>query len=433
MTNNLGRVETSVGQTGKETSLNNSDARLDAAITGTLTLTWSGADSLKTVTTAQMQQAVNIIMAGSTSDTTPTLKLADVQRGVILITNNLANILTVEDYTSSETVPVGIGLTVAMYSTPTGLKQIYTPVASGGSLETLADGPGTFAGAGLKLVRINAAATAFEFVNSIDIDLLHFKKACRAATTANITIATALNNGDSLDGVTLATGDRVLVKNQSTGSENGIYVVDPTPFRALDFDADAEVKGGLIVAVSEGTIGGNAAYMLTTNDAIVVGTTALVFSTFGGGGGGAFLNLSDVPGNYTADAKKKVRVNAGETALEFVPDTRNACGSFGGAIPTSVVVFAWMPVIAMQLAASLAGSRVFAKTAATAQTDFDVRKNGASIGTIRFAASGTVASYVGIAAVTLDGVDDYFEVVSPGTADATLQELFFSFLATAND
>ena len=44
------------------------------------------------------------------------------------------------------------------------------------------------------------------------------------ASTANAVIASALENGDAIDGVTLATGDRVLLKNQSTGSENGIYV-----------------------------------------------------------------------------------------------------------------------------------------------------------------------------------------------------------------
>src|SRR5690348_17091598 len=56
-----------------------------------------------------------------------------------------------------------------------------------------------------------------------------FKEPCRAATTANITISTALNNADVLDGVTLATGDRVLVKNQTTEKENGIYIVGVTP------------------------------------------------------------------------------------------------------------------------------------------------------------------------------------------------------------
>src|SRR5438034_6943570 len=79
-----------------------------------------------------------------------------------------------------------------------------------------------------------------------------WKRWCRAATTANITIATALNNGDSLDGVTLATGDRVLVKDQSTDSQNGIYVVDVTPVRAYDLSTD-DPSFGFLVYVRQGT------------------------------------------------------------------------------------------------------------------------------------------------------------------------------------
>jgi hypothetical protein len=54
---------------------------------------------------------------------------------------------------------------------------------------------------------------------------LSWKQAVRAATTANGTLATAYANGQAIDGVTLATGDRILVKNQTTASENGIYIV----------------------------------------------------------------------------------------------------------------------------------------------------------------------------------------------------------------
>jgi hypothetical protein len=81
------------------------------------------------------------------------------------------------------------------------------------------------------------------------------KEAVRAATTANITISTALNNGDSLDGLTLATGERVLVKDQSTASQNGIYVVGATPVR--DYDESTDDPGfGFLVYVREGTTNG---------------------------------------------------------------------------------------------------------------------------------------------------------------------------------
>lgn len=104
-------------------------------------------------------------------------------------------------------------------------------------------------------------------------------------------------------------------------------------------------------------------------------------------------------------------------------------GSFGGAPGASVVVFAFMVNEAVSFAASLAGSVVKAKTAATAQTDFDVQKNGVSVGTIRFAAAGTVATYVSISAFTMAS-GDYLEIVSPGSPDATLANIFFTLQAT---
>jgi hypothetical protein len=60
-----------------------------------------------------------------------------------------------------------------------------------------------------------------------------WKEPVRCASTANVTLASGVENGDTLDGITLATGDRILLKDQSTGSQNGIYTVNasgaPTP------------------------------------------------------------------------------------------------------------------------------------------------------------------------------------------------------------
>lgn len=115
---------------------------------------------------------------------------------------------------------------------------------------------------------------------------LDVKQSVRAATTGPITIATGLENGDTVDGVTLATGNRVLVKDQSTASENGIYTVNATgaPTRATDFDEDAEVTGGAFTFVEEGTANGDSGFVLTNNGAITVGTTGLVFAQFSGTG-----------------------------------------------------------------------------------------------------------------------------------------------------
>lgn len=74
------------------------------------------------------------------------------------------------------------------------------------------------------------------------------------ATTANIVIATALNPGDTIDGVLLAAGDRVLVKNQSAPAQNGMYVVDAAPFRSLDMPSGTQYPpGGGLVSVQTGS------------------------------------------------------------------------------------------------------------------------------------------------------------------------------------
>ena len=113
---------------------------------------------------------------------------------------------------------------------------------------------------------------------------IDWKASVRAATTANITLASALENGDVLDGVTLATGNRVLVKDQSTGSENGIYVVKSSgaPDRSTDADLAAELTSNFAVFVEEGTVNADQGYVLTNDGAITVGTTALTFTQFTG-------------------------------------------------------------------------------------------------------------------------------------------------------
>jgi hypothetical protein len=115
---------------------------------------------------------------------------------------------------------------------------------------------------------------------------LDVKLSVRAATTTAGTLATSFANGQVIDGVTLATGNRILIKDQATGSENGIYTVNATgaPTRALDANSDADVHAGLFVFITEGTVNGDDGYVLTTNDPITLGTTALTFTQFSGAG-----------------------------------------------------------------------------------------------------------------------------------------------------
>ncbi len=107
-----------------------------------------------------------------------------------------------------------------------------------------------------------------------------WKQSVRVATTANIT----LSGLQTIDGVTLVANDRVLVKNQGTGSQNGIYVAASGAWsRATDADENAEVTAGLAVMVTEGSTQADTQWVLTTNDAITIGSTALVFAQIGAG------------------------------------------------------------------------------------------------------------------------------------------------------
>lgn len=100
------------------------------------------------------------------------------------------------------------------------------------------------------------------------------KSSVRAATTANITLSAA----QTIDGISVVASDRVLVKDQSTGAENGIYLVASGSWtRTTDLDEDADALG-FWVAVREGTANGAKIFGLTTDGTIVVGTTSMTIA-----------------------------------------------------------------------------------------------------------------------------------------------------------
>jgi hypothetical protein len=112
-----------------------------------------------------------------------------------------------------------------------------------------------------------------------DID---YKQAVRVISVTNITLS---GGAPSLvDGVNVSTGDRILVNGQSTGSQNGIYEVQTvgsgsngTWIRSADTNATGELEAGTIVMVTEGTVYADTQWKLTTNNPIIIGTTALTF------------------------------------------------------------------------------------------------------------------------------------------------------------
>jgi hypothetical protein len=119
---------------------------------------------------------------------------------------------------------------------------------------------------------------------------LDVKQSVRAATTAAVNIANELEEGDTLDtSVTLVAGDRVLVKNQGTASQNGIYVVQESgaAVRAADANGTADtgtVSGGTFTFVEEGTVNADSGFVVSSNGLIAVGTDAMNWVQFSGAG-----------------------------------------------------------------------------------------------------------------------------------------------------
>lgn len=140
-----------------------------------------------------------------------------------------------------------------------------------------------------KLPTVQAVRT---YVDSVATGL-DVKKSVRVATTADVgTLATPTLNGSNaleIDGITVVEGNRVLVKNQGTGSQNGIYVVGASPDFALTRATDAdnspagEVTPGMFTFVEQGSTNAATGWVLSTSGTITLGTTALTFTQFSSG------------------------------------------------------------------------------------------------------------------------------------------------------
>ncbi len=102
---------------------------------------------------------------------------------------------------------------------------------------------------------------------------------CRVATTANIDLTADLQNGDTLDGITLSTGNKILVKDQSTASQNGIYdvVASGTATRNTDYDAIGELAGQIVV-IQEGSTHADDLFLCTTDTSATLDSDNITFT-----------------------------------------------------------------------------------------------------------------------------------------------------------
>jgi len=198
--------------------------------------------------------------------------------GITVVNTDIPTLLA----TSLPTVTPGAGsnfvkITVDSYGRVTGSTAITASDIPDLPWSKLTSGvPTTLSGYG-----ITDAYTKTE-VDSL-VTGLQFKAAARVATTANIATLSGLL---TVDGVTLVAGDRVLVKDQSTASQNGIYVAASGAWaRATDADStspNSEIKTGMFVYVTDGTENANSGWVVSTTGSITVGTTAITFAQFNG-------------------------------------------------------------------------------------------------------------------------------------------------------
>jgi len=193
-------------------------------------------------------------------------------------------------------------------------------------------------------------ATTKAYVDAVK-QALDIKDSVRVATTANL--STAYNNGTSgvgatltadgngavtIDSVALTSGDRVLVKNQTTGTENGIYKVTTVgdvgnPYvltRTLDADSSGDVTGGMFTFVEEGSAADAGFVLSNVTGSATIGTTTLTFTQFSGAG-------SVTAGSGLAKSGNTLSVNVDDTTIEINSDTLRLKGV--SSLPEGVLLY----------------------------------------------------------------------------------------------
>lgn len=270
-----------------------------AGLTSVAATTFTGALTGNASTATTLQTARSIAISGPITGTATSFNgSSDITIPVTALDVGHANVtgtLAVDHGGTGTTTSTGSGSVVlsaspALTGTPTA------PTASFGTNTT------------------QIATTAF-VTSAVDAARtgLDVKASVRAATTANITIS----NTQTVDGVALAVGDRVLVKDQATATENGIYIVAGGAWtRATDFDTTTEVTAGAFTFVESGTANADSGWVVSTDGAITVGTTAIAFAQFSGAGQITAGNGLTKTGNtLNVGAGTGLAVNADDIAL----------------------------------------------------------------------------------------------------------------------
>jgi len=313
-TDHLQIPDISATQNQKEVTANEATNLLDRALNQISQVAVSAGDNALSTTNTRENMVLELT---GTPGGAVAVQMPDTNERLMVIYNNSDSEVTVENSASGGTgnPVISVGEASLFHYDGVDFLDLTDLALAATTFTGLTDTPANYTGSSGKIPQVNLAETAVEFIRTA------VKLPVRAATIAAATLATDFENLDIIDGVTLATGDRILIKDQAAGAENGIYEVQASgaPVRTEDFDDDADVVGGgVMVVVQEGTLA-DTLWALTNNGAIVVGTTALTFAQLGSTS--TFIALTDTPSAYTDQSGTEVRVNDGETALEFAPKT----------------------------------------------------------------------------------------------------------------
>lgn len=277
-------------------------AQNDMKVTGDITVTGLAGSYffLESDTTGKIQKQAILQRSGSYIYVLGSMQLAD-QKPLYFGSANDARIyhsgtiFYIEGYTHGDPVWIRAENTSGdmkslIYMDPDNVVNIYyagdlrfsTSVAGvtvTGTIQATGTGISNFAGVISGQTPTLDSHLATKAYVDANVSGLQIKEPCRVATVGNIVIATALNDGDTIDDITLSTGDRVFVKNQSAPEQNGIYVVGVSPARATDADDWDE----LVMAyawIDEGTVNASSSWVCVIIPGGTLETTAIPVEKF---------------------------------------------------------------------------------------------------------------------------------------------------------
>lgn len=225
--------------------------------------------------------------------------------------------------TLAGTLNVGNGGTGTTTGSITGTGALtFTAGGTNTNVNLVPNGTGTVDVASKRITNVATPTSGTDAVNKNYVDNLSSgldaKYSVRAATTAAGTLATSFENGDTIDGVTLATGNRILIKNQAAPADNGIYVVNSSgaPTRAADMDHWDDVPGAY-VWVEEGTTLADTGWLCTSNQGGVIGANAINWVQFSGS---ATFTASDGVTKVGNDFRLNINGLTADTAITKATD-----------------------------------------------------------------------------------------------------------------